>query len=105
MLGTATFRLENSGEEIKSRELYQVEENNHPRLPPLFGQFCARLAVMPYCREEPVLVEALGVRAGEARGIQVAGGLLGRTHGLEAESVVGSGPVRGSQVTEQDCQD
>ena len=64
LLGTATLRLEDSGEEVKSHELYQEEENNHPRLPPLFGQFCARLAVMPYCREEPVLVGALGVRAG-----------------------------------------
>ena len=65
LLGTATLRLEDSGECVKSHELYQEEENNHPRLPPLFGQFCARLAVMPYCREEPVLVGALGVRAGE----------------------------------------
>jgi len=65
LLGTATLRLEDSGEFVKSHELYQEEENNHPRLPPLFGQFCARLAVKPYCREEPVLVGALGVRAGE----------------------------------------
>ena len=50
LLGTATLRLEDSGECVKSHELYQEEENNHPRLPPLFGQFCARLAVMPYCR-------------------------------------------------------
>jgi len=65
LLGTATLRLEDSGEFVKSHELYQEEENNHPRLPPLFGQFCARLAVMPYCREEPVLVGALAVRPGE----------------------------------------
>jgi len=64
LLGTATLRLEDSGESVQSHELYQEEENNHPRLPPLFGQFCARLAVMPYCREEAVLVGGLAVRPG-----------------------------------------
>jgi len=64
LLATAILRLEDSGEEVKSHELYMEEaENDHPRLPPLFGQFCARLAVMPYCREEPVLVGGLGVKS------------------------------------------
>ena len=62
LLGTAILRLEDAGEDVQSHELYMEEENNHPRLPPLFGQFCARLAVMPYCREEPVLVGGLGLR-------------------------------------------
>lgn len=63
LLGTATLRLDDSGEDVRSHELYMEEgENDHPRMPPLFGQFCARLAVMPYCREEPVLVGGLGVR-------------------------------------------
>ena len=64
LLATATLRLEDSGEEVGSHELLMEEQENNenPRLPPLFGQFCARLAVMPYCREEPVLVGGLGVR-------------------------------------------
>ena len=35
----------------------------------------------------------------------MAGGLLGQTDGLEAESVVRGGSVRGGQVPQQDCQD
>eukprot|EP00092_Neocalanus_flemingeri_P084481 GFUD01106138.1.p1 GENE.GFUD01106138.1~~GFUD01106138.1.p1 ORF type:complete len:462 (+),score=154.09 GFUD01106138.1:110-1495(+) len=63
LLGTATLRLDDAGEDVRSHELYMEEtENDHPRLPPLFGQFCARLAVMPYCREEAVLVGGLGVK-------------------------------------------
>ena len=63
LLATATLRLEDAGEDVGSHELYMEDtENDHPRLPPLFGQFCARLAVMPYCREEAVLVGGLGVR-------------------------------------------
>ena len=67
LLGTAILRLEDAGEAVQSHELYMEEENSHPRLPPMFGQFCARLAVMPYCREEPVLVGGLAVRAGGGR--------------------------------------
>merc|ERR1719422_2950746 len=62
LLGTAILRLEDAGEAVQSHELYMEEENSPPRLPPLFGQFCARLAVMPYCREEAVLVGGLGIR-------------------------------------------
>jgi len=69
LLATATLRLEEAGEEVKSHELYleEGENNTSGRLPPLFGQFCARLAVQPYCREEAVLVGSLSVRKGEAK--------------------------------------
>jgi len=71
LLATATLRLDDAGEEVRSHELYMEEgENDHPRMPPLFGQFCARLAVMPYCREEPVLVGGLGVRPEGSSGWQ-----------------------------------
>jgi len=67
LLATAILRLEDAGEDVGSHELYLEEENSTGgpagRLPPLFGQFCARLAVQPYCREEAVLVGGLGVRA------------------------------------------
>lgn len=39
----------------------EKKKNENPRLPPLFGQFCARLAVMPSCSEKPALVGGLGV--------------------------------------------
>jgi len=63
LLATALLRLEDAGEDVQSHELYMEDlENTNPKLPPLFGQFCARLAVMPYCREEPVLVGGLAVK-------------------------------------------
>ena len=55
------IRLEDAGEEVKPHELF-LEDAENDRLPPLFGQFCCRLAVQPYCREEPVLVGSLSVR-------------------------------------------
>ena len=55
------LRLEDAGEEVKPHELF-LEDAENDRLPPLFGQFCCRLAVQPYCREEPVLVGSLSVR-------------------------------------------
>jgi len=61
LLATATLRLEDAGEDVKPHELF-VEDSENDRLPPLFGQFCCRLAVQPYCREEPVLVGRLSVR-------------------------------------------
>ncbi|XP_023347091.1 rhotekin-2 [Eurytemora carolleeae] len=61
LLATATLRLEDAGEEVKPHELF-LEDAENDRLPPLFGQFCCRLAVQPYCREEPVLVGSLSVR-------------------------------------------
>ena len=52
LLATATLRLEEAGEEVGSHELYIEEGENRElgKLPPLFGQFCCRLAVQPYCR-------------------------------------------------------
>lgn len=69
LLATATLRLEEAGEEVRSHELYleEAENSGTDRLPPLFGQFCARLAVQPYCREEPVLVGSLAVRKGDGK--------------------------------------
>ena len=65
LLATGTLRLEQAGGEVMSHELYMEQgENSAERLPPLFGQFCARLAVQPYCREEAVLVGGLAVRRG-----------------------------------------
>jgi len=66
LLATATLRLEEAGEEVATHELEMEEgENSSERLPPLFGHFCCRLAVQPYCREEAVLAGSLGVRRGE----------------------------------------
>ena len=39
------------------------------RLPPLFGQFCCRLAVQPFCREEAVIARSLAVRPQEEPGV------------------------------------
>jgi len=61
LLATATLRLEDAGEDVRPHELF-LEDTENDRLPPLFGQFCCRLAVQPYCREEPVLVGSLSVR-------------------------------------------
>jgi hypothetical protein len=68
LLATATLRLEEASEEVQSHEFYLEEGENREagRLPPLFGQFCCRLAVQPYCREEAVLVGSLAVRRGPA---------------------------------------
>jgi hypothetical protein len=49
LVGTATLRLEDAGEEVRCHELY-LEDAENDRLPALFGQFCCRLAVQPYCR-------------------------------------------------------
>jgi len=61
LLATTTLRLEDAGEDVKPHELF-LEDGENERLPPLFGQFCCRLAVQPYCREEPVLVGRVSVR-------------------------------------------
>jgi len=74
LLATATLRLEEAGEEVRSHEFYMEENENSlggrggdkpgklDKLPPMFGHFCCRLAVQPYCREEPVLSGSLAVR-------------------------------------------
>ncbi len=49
LLATATLRLEDAAEDVRCHELY-LEDGENDRLPPLFGQFCCRLAVQPYCR-------------------------------------------------------
>lgn len=69
LLATSTLRLEEAGEEVRSHEFYMEEAENGQadRLPPLFGHFCSRLAVQPYCRDEPVLVGSLAVRKGLGR--------------------------------------
>ena len=56
-----SFRLEHAGEDVRPHELF-LEDNENDRLPPMFGQFCCRLAVQPYCREEPVLCGSLSLR-------------------------------------------
>jgi len=61
LLGTASLRLEHAGEDVRPHELF-LEDNENDRLPPMFGQFCCRLAVQPYCREEPVLCGSLSLR-------------------------------------------
>ena len=74
LLATATLRLEEAGEQVgsldkssfvssniqvRSHEFYMEENENSlgkggsdkpDKLPPMFGHFCCRLAVQPYCR-------------------------------------------------------
>lgn len=61
LLATSTLRLEDAGPDVRPHELL-LEDLENDRVPSLFGQFCCRLAVQPYCREEPVLVGRLSVR-------------------------------------------
>ena len=56
LFATANLTLNNCSQEIQTEELYPESEASAL---PLFGQFCFRLAALPYCCEEEVIAGPL----------------------------------------------